>query len=1625
MTSGWCFVAFLLSVAHVSAWDKCIEEGKACRPAVNATQSTFFLQFATSSQLVDEVKADEICYGRLSAVAADEGDGIGDKIETLSLEECRRSCSNNNKCQSFAFCPHFEGCWMKEKAFTGIEATKDMFDCRTYYRKPCNDPVPPAPVPTPSPAGNFRPLSWADAYSRAEAMLARMSSAEKYSMMKGVEACWTTSFKNVWPCYVGNTPAISRLGIPSLNMWDAGNGFSTKSYYDELVGTVTCWPSQLALGASWDRSLVAEVASAIAHEFLGKGSNVLLGPSINVHRVARNGRNFEYLSGEDPYLGSQLVRAYLGGVHSNSGIIAVVKHAFLNHQHVNLANGVVSMSVEDKTLWELYYPPWKAAVDAGVGSLMCAYNKIDGIYSCSNAQRLRADLKGTMGFHGFVMSDWWATHDTSVEEGLDMLQPGRLQDDLFSPEALASLRSSAIDEAVTRILASMYRHDLFSHAWCKPQSSDCANMLRKNVATSAHASLARKAATESIVLLQNRDGVLPISRGRVKTLAVLGKAAAAAARPKGAAWNVGDYYAGGGSGHLTAGKVITPLEGIRSRAGALGITVVSDTSGSTGAADKAKEADLAIVVGATTCGEGMDRPHLHLDDDVDSLIAAVAATGTPTVVIAQTPGALLMPWRDVVNSIAVMFLGGQETGAAWANVLFGDTVPVGRLPLVMPQSEDDTIKPDYDLSVQYTEGMATSYRKADSTAAFPFGHGLTYTSFEYGRPRNRLCENDWCIDLDIENVGQVAAPEVVQLYLELPKEAGWPTPLLKGFQKTKVLSPGSATAVTFRLTRQDRSYYADLPGASWLEVSKEDCVVHIGASSSDIRQTLQGTEVSSPNEPITSLNFSPVDGGAGRACRGPGGQNLASYYNLMPAESIYACREQCALVEGCTGIEWNPNGRCEVWTTVIRTSVSANGYTCMQTAASSSQSPASTSVGPVMTTTGSSQTTSMNAGICYGNLSAVAVDEGGGIGDKIDTLSLEECQRACTNDNQCQSAAYCPHFEGCWLKDKILVGSEPTRDFYDCKTIYKSSCDSPDTVATPPPAPPPAPLPAPLPIPSQQGTFHEIDGGTGRACRGSNSTDNSDTYYLLRTGVPSSNDCKRYCRSTPACTGLEYSMTGRCEIWTRQIMTTAATVAGYSCWRFDRTSEGQLLSLSGMDLRDKIEGYFVGQCVGNFMGLPFELEYKGEMMPSEPHTYYDRSNAGDLRLRADWVMDRVSELGGAFADDDTDLEFAFLHGVEEFGIDMTYSELATVWKRYINDYIWVSNREARNLMEQGLEPPATGMPENNKYWWAIDPQLVNEIWSAFYPGMLEKAVAKAEWSARVTSYDWGLHPTMFYAALYSAAFFVSEVEKLYDIAASFVPADSPYLEGLEDIRAWHAAFSDWRTAWTRVTAKYSSQLFIDGVSAMINGLCGALAFLYGEGDFKKTMGIAIAAGFDNDNQAATLGGLLGVMHGSGKIPRDLTHEFRGHRWEMPFNNKYINDRRDSLPYENKISDIVDRIMSISREAIISQGGYESQNGFALQVNVSPFLLPGVAAPTLQTPTVDTSRVWLSNGMGCYQVQNRESCCMSIDGRDAQWHGGQDCIPSKPGSTFDGGWICEPADHVQATGQQSQADTCTA
>ncbi|WP_425236007.1 ADP-ribosylglycohydrolase family protein [Ulvibacterium sp.] len=376
-------------------------------------------------------------------------------------------------------------------------------------------------------------------------------------------------------------------------------------------------------------------------------------------------------------------------------------------------------------------------------------------------------------------------------------------------------------------------------------------------------------------------------------------------------------------------------------------------------------------------------------------------------------------------------------------------------------------------------------------------------------------------------------------------------------------------------------------------------------------------------------------------------------------------------------------------------------------------------------------------------------------------------------------------------------------------------------------------------------------------------------------------------------------------------------------------------TISKKELRSKIEGYWLGQLVGNYMGFPFEFVYSADPAPIFVDRYYNVTDSAGIKMnytdRRGNVNIFADALGGAWSDDDSDIEFVTLHAVEEHGLDINYQEITDAWKKHINRFIWVSNRKARDLMEEGLVAPDTGKKENNPYWYAIDPQLVNEIWSAFYPAMPDMAVERAEWGARITSDDWGTHPTMFYAALYSAAFYEKDIAKLYDIGMSYIPKDSPFYKGLQDVKKWHKENPDWKTTRELIKNNYLAypkvvdSPFYQEVSAMVNGLCGAMAIRYGEGDFIKTTGIAVSAGYDCDNQGATCAGLIGVLNGAGCIPRELTYEMGyNEKWDAPFNNQYINYSRDGLPNLTYISDIVDRILAISEKAILENGGKKTE-----------------------------------------------------------------------------------------------------
>lgn len=378
----------------------------------------------------------------------------------------------------------------------------------------------------------------------------------------------------------------------------------------------------------------------------------------------------------------------------------------------------------------------------------------------------------------------------------------------------------------------------------------------------------------------------------------------------------------------------------------------------------------------------------------------------------------------------------------------------------------------------------------------------------------------------------------------------------------------------------------------------------------------------------------------------------------------------------------------------------------------------------------------------------------------------------------------------------------------------------------------------------------------------------------------------------------------------------------------------EINTLSETQLREKIAGFWIGQLVGNYMGFPFEWMYCQEPVPVFIDRYYNATRPEGLKLNQDrrgYIHILADALGGAWSDDDTDIEFVTLHAVEQYGLDITYQEIKSAWERHINRYIWGSNRQARKLMDQGFAPPETGSREHNPYWFHIDPQLVNEIWSVFYPGMVEKAVERAHWGARITNDDWGTHPTIFYAALISGAFLESEVQELFDMAMSQLPPSSPFLPALTDVKKWHRQHEDWRVTRDLIMENYYAypeDLGVhNDVSAILNGLFGAMAILYGDGDFVKTTGIAVSAGMDCDNQAATCAGFIGILKGKGAIPGHLTTGLgEGKLWEEPFNDQYINYSRDELPNMTRITDIVDRIFAIAEEAILENGGEKIFSG---------------------------------------------------------------------------------------------------
>jgi beta-glucosidase len=377
---------------------------------------------------------------------------------------------------------------------------------------------------------------------RAAELIAAMTLEEKLVMLHG-----SPNDSNGDVIYVGWVPGNKRLGIPELRLNDGPQG-----YRDDLnPWTTTAWPSALTVSVSWDAELFQAWGAAMGKEFYGKGANVQLGPGVNLARVPRNGRNFEYISGEDPYLGYTLVQPLVKGIQSQK-VVANAKHWVENNQETD--RSAVSEIVDERTRHELYYQPFYGAVDAGVGSFMCSYNKVNGLWACENPETLNVDLKGHLGFKGWVMSDWWATHSTSINEGLDQEMPTAY---FFTPENLQAMLANStlvtdkIDESLTRIFVPMFEIGLFDDVNSNPSTSD--------VTSDDHNELARRISADTHVLLKNDHAILPLptaaANGKPYRIAVIGHHARS------------PIIGGGGSGSVMAKHVITPYAGILSALG--------------------------------------------------------------------------------------------------------------------------------------------------------------------------------------------------------------------------------------------------------------------------------------------------------------------------------------------------------------------------------------------------------------------------------------------------------------------------------------------------------------------------------------------------------------------------------------------------------------------------------------------------------------------------------------------------------------------------------------------------------------------------------------------------------------------------------------------------------------------------------------------------------------------------------------------------------------------------------------------------------------------------------------------------------------------------------------------------
>jgi beta-glucosidase len=658
---------------------------------------------------------------------------------------------------------------------------------------------------------------------RVEDLSGRLTPDEKLSLLGG------TGFA---------VEAVPRLGVPKMAMVDAGQG--VRGGEPATEGPATAFPAGVLMASTWDTNLIRQVGQAIGEEAANKGAGarVLLGPAVNIHRSPLGGRNGEYFS-EDPFLAARLAVAYIQGMQGG-GISACVKHFAGNNQETDRDD--VNATVSERALREIYLPAFEAAVKEGkVWSVMSSYNLVNGHHSSASSFLLKDVLKTDWGFDGEVMSDWGGVHEAdAVQFGNDLEMPtGSNMSVPHLKAALAdgSVTQAAVDDSVRRILRTVIRVGLLD------------GPIQQNPAmvnSPAHQRLALDAAEHGIILLKNSHAVLPLDARRIKSIAVIGEPAERM------------QFDALGSPEVRPLHVVEFLDGIKTRAGDATVTCAAarlDGEPSPASAiltpdavAAVKNADVAIVCVSTRRmeGEGSDRPSMDLPANQAGLIRAVAAANKNTVVVLNNGTPVTMKdWLADVPAVVEAWLPGQEGGTALAAILFGDVNPSGKLPDTFAASREDY--PDFgnypgaNHQVNYAEGIYVGYRHFDQAGIaplFPFGYGLSYTTFGYDNlklSKKKLSPGgSVTASLDITNTGKRAGEEVVELYIHDPKpQIDKPVRELKGFAKV-ALKPGETKTVQFTVQPRALAYF-DTPGHQW-KADAGDYEIQVGASSRDLRQ---------------------------------------------------------------------------------------------------------------------------------------------------------------------------------------------------------------------------------------------------------------------------------------------------------------------------------------------------------------------------------------------------------------------------------------------------------------------------------------------------------------------------------------------------------------------------------------------------------------------------------------------------------------------------------------------------------------------------------------------------------------------------------------------------------------------